>query len=124
MSDTEPEVPSLEKQEMFGGYHEEIEKLVDGVLEDIKGGHVTTRAVARKNVLAATALSRYSTDLNYAVIAIICGSAKLKAKALELGALAIEVRVRERLADAPGYENLPEDTPERLAEIEAHGNRV
>lgn len=118
------DVPSLETQEHFGGFHEEIEKIVDGVLEDIKGGHIPSRTTARCNARDAASESIYATDLNYAVIAVVCGSERIKRTAMDLGRQSIETQVVALLSTKPEFDAMPEMSPEQVAEAQAIANRV
>ncbi len=56
------DVPPLGEQEAEGLFHEEIQKLVDGVVEDIRNGHVPTQDAAVTQLHAAIPHSRYATD--------------------------------------------------------------
>ena len=60
-----PDVPPLHEQEASGQLFEMIQKLVDGVLEDIRGGHLKTQAEARDQLREAIRLNKYvaSSDL-------------------------------------------------------------
>lgn len=118
------DVPTLETQETFGGYHEEIEKIVDGVLEDIRGGHVVSRLTARHNAVAAADVSQYGTELNHAVIAIVCSNDSVKRSAIRLGCFAIRQKVEAMLKTKPEFDALPEMSPAQVAEFQEIATRV
>lgn len=46
-----PAVPSLSEQEDAGLFNEEMQKFVDGVIEDVRSGHIDSQYRARKSLI-------------------------------------------------------------------------
>lgn len=60
-----PDVPPLHEQEAQGQFLEAVEKLVDGVVEDVRGGHLT-RANVQSHAIEAIRLAQYRNDATLA----------------------------------------------------------
>lgn len=101
--------PALEDQHRAGGVHEEIGKLVDGVVEDIRNGHIPYRRIADSSLWIAAGQSRYAVDPFYREALVLTAPA-LCAKYFGeyLAALVVRDMAAARLKVTPEYRNLKE----------------
>jgi hypothetical protein len=106
-----PDVPPLADQEAEGQFREEIGRIVDGVVEDIRSGHVGDRNTARSQSEAVAYQSRYAKEFASAVEAIRygCGS-DLKLQVRWLAAKIVWAAVRRELHGRPEYKALSKET--------------
>ena len=100
-------VPPLDEQEAQGLYDEEVQKMRDGLLEDIKAGGIKSRAIARERLTKACALSSYGTDIQFASVAIRFTNGYI-AESLALSRHIMYDDVMCRLLMEKDYKKLPE----------------
>lgn len=91
---------SLKEQEEQGLYQEEVQKLVDGVVEDIRNGHLKSRRVAMEQLMECCGHSRYLKDMA-SVITVLLWSK----------------------CPSFGFVVMPEITPDTRAELVGDGSR-
>ncbi len=89
------DVPPLHEQEAQGQFLEEMEKLVDGVIEDVRAGHLKTWVEVRAAMREAAEASAYAVDAELAADAVKYGVPVVKHK-LEREAFESQVRLLAR----------------------------
>ncbi len=107
MSD-EQKPPDLATQEDEGQFLEEIQKIVDGVIEDVRGGHVRSRSAARVNAAHAANHSAYAVDPDLAPATFKWGAQpETRERVAEMARRVVWACVLNLLADDETYRGLP-----------------
>ena len=104
-------VPSLPEQEARGQLEEEVQKLVDGVMEDVRQGKLKTRPHVRTHAQEATDESKYTRDYDLALEAL--GFVRrdhdyIRSRVRVLAFRMLHEMVVNELAGRPEYRELPE----------------
>lgn len=107
----EDDVPSLAEQEAEGQFREEVEKIVDGVVCDIKAGHLVDKVSAFRRGDATVRLCAHATEFDLALNVLKYGCpTHLKLKVLELARLTVQGHVRLEMRTRDEYKNLPTES--------------
>lgn len=102
--------PERQEQEEHGRVHECIQKLVDGLIEDVKGGHLPTRTAACDQLVEAAKRTGYCRDYQDAVLLLRYATVDEldRVKVLNVVRLAMAKLVLKELETRPEYRALPE----------------
>lgn len=61
---------SLAEQHEHGEFQEEVQKLVDGIVAEIRAKNLTTKKIVTYELLINTSLSSYTNDSDLALVAL------------------------------------------------------
>lgn len=101
-------IPPLAAQEEEGQFHEEIDKIVDGVVEDILAGHVRYKSQAKEQAAAAARQSAYAVDQDLALAVLKYGAQpETQRHVAEIVRRVVWSCVFMKLADDEKYQELP-----------------